>query len=207
MAKGILARKIGMTQTFDDKGRIIPVTVLEAGPCRVTAVRTTEKDKYQAVQLAFSPVREKVLTKAEIGHFKTNGLLPHRHLKEFRDAGMAVEVGQEVKADIFAPGEIVKIIGIRKGKGFQGGTKRHGFHGGPATHGSKFHREPGSQSAHSFPSRVFKGKRAPGHMGASRVTAVQLKIFRIDVETNLIFVNGPVPGPRQGIVAIEAMIQ
>lgn len=206
MAKGILARKIGMTQAYDDQGRIIPVTVLDAAPCRVSAIRTNEADRYDAVQIAFQEVRPKVLSKAEVGHLKKAGLPAMRHLKEFRDTGLTVEVGQELKVDaVFQPGDTVKVSGLMKGKGFQGGMKRHGFHGGPASHGAKFHREPGSQSAHSFPSRVFKGKRAAGRMGHTERTQVQLKVFRIDSENNLIFIRGSVPGPRQSVVAIEAM--
>jgi len=204
MAKGIIARKMGMTQVFDENGKIIPVTILRAGPCTVTALRKEDKEKYSATQLGFEEVREKLLTKPELGHLKKSNLPPFRILREFRDTGLELEVGQEVKADIFAAGDTVKVSGISKGKGFQGVIKRHGFHGGRATHGSHFHRAPGSLGATSTPSRVFKGKKLPGHAGSRAVTVRNLKIVRVDAEKNIILVNGPVPGPRTSLIKIEA---
>ncbi len=203
MAKGIIAKKLGMTRIFNDEGLSVPVTVLQAGPCRVLQVKTPERDSYSAVQLGFNPVRPVLVSKAERGHQK--GVeKPYRLLREFRDAG-DYEVGQEVKADVFEKGETVKITGVSKGKGFQGAIKRHGFGGGRATHGSGFHRAPGSLNASAYPSRVFKGKKLPGHMGARKVTTTHLNIELVDAQENLIFIKGAVPGPRTGFVRIEAM--
>lgn len=203
MAKGIIAKKLGMTRIFNEEGVSVPVTVLQAGPCRVLQVKTPERDSYSAVQLGFNPVRPVLVSKAERGHQK--GVeRPFRLLREFRDAG-EYEVGQEVKADVFAKGESVKITGVSKGKGFQGVMKRYNFGGGRATHGSGFHRSPGSLNASSYPSRVFKGKKMPGHMGARKVTTTHLKVEQIDAQESLIFIKGAVPGPRTGFVRIEAM--
>lgn len=203
MAKGIIAKKVGMTRIFDENGVNIPVTVLRAGPCPVIQVKTPDNDAYTAVQLGFEPVRPITLNKAEIGHQK--GIeKPYRVLREFRDAGQ-YEQGQVVKADVFTVGELVKVTGISKGKGFQGGMKRHGFGGGRASHGSGFHRAPGAMSAHESPGRVFKGKKLPGHMGARISTISNLKIVQVDADQHLIFVRGAVPGPRTGYVKIEAM--
>lgn len=203
MAKGIIAKKLGMTRIFNEDGVSVPVTVLQAGPCRVLQVKTPERDSYSAVQLGFNPVRAMLLTKAERGHQK--GVeRPYRLLREFRDAG-EYEVGQEVKADVFEKGETVKVTGVSKGKGFQGVIKRHGFGGGRATHGSGFHRAPGSMNASSYPSRVFKGKKLPGHTGARQVTTSHLKVVQVDAQESLIFIKGAVPGPRTGFVRIEAM--
>jgi large subunit ribosomal protein L3 len=203
MAKGIIAKKLGMTRIFDEAGVSVPVTVLRAGPCRVVQVKTAEKDQYSAVQLGFEVVRKKVLNKAELGHQKQFEA-PYRVLREFRDAG-ELQVGQELKADVFAAGETVKVTGISKGKGFQGVVKRYGFGGGRATHGSGFHRSPGSLNASTTPARVFKGKKMAGHMGVDQVTVRNLKIFQVDPLENLIFVKGAIPGPRTGYVKIEAI--
>ncbi len=203
MAKGIIAKKLGMTRIFDEAGVSVPVTVLRAGPCRVVQVKTAEKDQYSAVQLGFEVVRKKVLNKAELGHQKQFEA-PYRVLREFRDAG-ELQVGQELKADVFAAGETVKVTGISKGKGFQGVVKRYGFGGGRATHGSGFHRAPGSLNASTTPARVFKGKKMAGHMGVDQVTVRNLKIFQVDPLENLIFVKGAIPGPRTGYVKIEAI--
>ncbi|MCB1315936.1 MAG: 50S ribosomal protein L3 [Leptospiraceae bacterium] len=203
MARGIIARKLGMTRVFDDDGNNIPVTVLQAGPCRVMQVKTQAGEQYDAVQIGFEPVRANLLSKAEQGHQK--GVeRPYRILREFRDAG-DYEVGSEIKADVFAEGDIVKITGISKGKGFQGAMKRHGFGGGRATHGSGFHRAPGSLNASAYPSRVFKGKKLPGHMGVRVTTIANVKVVRVDVDNDLLLIKGAVPGPRTGYVTIEAM--
>ena len=203
MAKGIIAKKLGMTRIFDEAGASVPVTVLRAGPCRVLQVKTAEKDSYSAVQLGFNPVRASLVSKAERGHQK--GVeKPYRLLREFRDAG-EYEVGQEVKADVFEKGEVVKVTGVSKGKGFAGAMKRHGFGGGRATHGSGFHRAPGSLNASAYPSRVFKGKKLPGHMGARKVTTTHLKVVEVDPQESLIFIKGAIPGPRTGFVRIELM--
>ncbi len=205
MARGIIAKKLGMTQIFDDNGKIVPVTVLQAGPCTVTQVKTVESDSYQAVQLGYQPVREKVLSKAELGHLKKCGAGPMRVLSEFRDMGSEMEPGQEIRADIFNVGERVKVTGVSKGKGFQGVQKRYGFGGGRATHGSKFHRAPGSMGAGTYPAKVFKGKRMPGQTGNVTITTKDLEVVIVDAEKNLMMIKGSVPGPRTGIVKIEAM--
>ena len=204
MAKGIIARKLGMTRIFDETGEMVPVTVLEAGPCRVLQVKTPEKDSYSALQLGFGPSRASLVSKAERGHQATEEK-PFRVLWEFRGMEPALEKGAEVRADVFSAGERVKVIGITKGKGFQGVVKRYGFGGGRATHGSGFHRAPGSLNASTYPARVFKGKSMPGHMGSVRATALGLSIVQVDAENNLLFVRGSVPGPRHSIVQVEAM--
>ncbi len=208
MAKGLLAKKVGMTQVFDESGNIVPVTVLLAGPCTVTSVRTPEKEKYSALQLGFEEVKPGRLSKAEQGHFKKAGIESNfRYLREFRDTGLEATVGQVLKADIFAAGETVKVTGLTKGKGFQGVMRRHGFGGGRASHGSHFHREPGSLGASSDPSRVFKNTRLPGHMGQTKASSMNLKVVRVDAEENLILVRGAVPGARTAIVRVEAIRQ
>jgi large subunit ribosomal protein L3 len=201
--KGILGRKIGMTQVFDpETGVVTPVTVIEAGPCPVVEVKTPDADGYEAVQLAFDAVAERKLSKPEIGHLKKNGVEPHRHLVEFRGPSEAV-VGEAVTVDTFEPGDRVKVSGISVGKGFQGTIKRHNFARGPVTHGSHNIRKPGSIGASATPSRVFKGIKMAGHMGSKRRTQVGLVVHSVDAERNLLLVKGAVPGPKSGLVEIR----
>ena len=199
----ILARKLGMTQRFLEDGRVERVTVLEAGPCPVTAIRTVERDGYEAVQLAFGACKEKSLTKAELGHLKKADASAHRHLVEFRDEAGELLVGQTVKADAFSAGDKVKISGLTKGKGFQGTIKRHNFKSGPKSHGSHNVRAPGSIGASATPSRVFKGVRGPGRMGGGRVTQRGLTVVEVISGQNLMLVRGAVPGPRGGTVEVR----
>jgi large subunit ribosomal protein L3 len=199
----ILARKIGMTQLFQEDGRVERVTVLEAGPCPVTAIRTHERDGYEAVQLAFGSVREKALSKPELGHLKKAGAPPMRHVREFRDEAGELQVGDTVTADAFSAGDEVKISGVSKGKGFQGTVRRHGFSRGPVSHGSHNIRAPGSIGASATPSRVFKGLRGPGQMGNKRITQRGLTIVSVDAARNLLLVRGAVPGPRGGVVEVR----
>ncbi|MFZ5875137.1 MAG: 50S ribosomal protein L3 [Nitrospirota bacterium] len=203
MIGGLLGRKLGMTQIYGDNGRLIPVTVVQAGPCRVVQVKTPETDGYRAVQLAFGPKRERRVNKPAAGHFKKANVPPAYHLREFPTDGEGVEVGQTVTAETFQKGEMVSVSGVSKGKGFAGVMKRHHFAGGPATHGSMFHRQPGSIGASSFPSRVFKGKRLPGHMGAERVTVKGLQVVDVRADENLVLVHGAVPGPTGAVVEIH----
>jgi large subunit ribosomal protein L3 len=199
----ILAKKLGMTQRFLDDGRVERVTVLEAGPCPVTAIRTHDVDGYEAVQLAFDPVREKALSKPELGHLKKAGAPPMRSVVEFRDEAGELKVGDTVTVDAFEAGQAVKVSGVSKGKGFQGGIKRHNFHAGPKSHGSHNVRAPGSIGASATPSRVFKGIRMPGHMGAQRVTQRGLEVVEIISDQNLLMVRGSVPGPKGGTVEVR----
>ena len=205
MLKGLIGRKIGMTQIFDESGRAIPVTLLEAGPCFVSQVKNAETDGYSAVQLAFGEVKPKRLSKAELGHLKTNNLPPVRVLREFRTKKLEdINPGDELKASVFATGEYVDVIGTSKGKGFAGAMKRHGFHGGPATHGqSDRQRSPGSSGSGTTPGRVYKGKRRPGHMGDVQVTSSHIRVAMVDPERNLIAVQGSVPGAKGGTVVIK----
>jgi large subunit ribosomal protein L3 len=204
MLKGLIGKKVGMTQIFDDDGSAIPITLIEAGPCYVTQVRTPESDGYSAVQLGFQEVKPKRLTGGEMGHLKRNSLPPLKFLREFRAKNPEVAEGSTLKADVFVLGEHVDVIGTSKGKGFQGGVKRYHFKGGPHTHGqSDRERAPGSRSATTTPGRVFKGARGPGHMGNDRVTASNLKVVLVDVERNLLGVRGAVPGPQGGLVMIR----
>lgn len=200
---GIIGKKIGMTQVFDDDGNVIAVTVIEAGPCPVTQVRTLHKDGYSAVQLAFGDCKDKHLTKAELGHLKKAGLQHgKRHLAEFRDL-VDLSVGDTVTVAAFEDGQEVAVVGISKGKGFQGTVKRHNFGRGPVSHGSHNIRQPGSIGASAYPSRVFKGMRMGGHMGDERVTQLGLRILRRDVENNLLLVKGSVPGPKNSVVIVK----
>ncbi|MBL8019450.1 MAG: 50S ribosomal protein L3 [Leptospirales bacterium] len=203
MATGILARKLGMTQIYEDSGKLIPVSVLRAGPCTVAQVKTEDKDGYSAVQLGFEPIREKLSTKGAIGHFKKINVALQRVVSEFRDMPGSFESGQEVNVSIFNPGDSVKVIGISKGKGFQGSMKRHGFRGGPAAHGSKFHRAPGSLGANTFPAEVWRGKRMPGRTGGERITVRGLKVVAVDAVNHLLFVSGAVPGARTTLLRVE----
>jgi large subunit ribosomal protein L3 len=199
---GILAKKLGMTQLFLEDGRVERVTVLEAGPCPVTAVRTADKDGYTAVQLAFGATKEKHLSKPELGHLRKADAGPHRHLVEFRDeAGFTI--GDTVTVDVFEAGQKVKVAGTSKGKGFQGTIKRHGFASGPKSHGSHNVRAPGSIGASAWPARVMKGIRGPGQMGNKRITQKGLTIVQVDAEKNLLLVRGAVPGSRNGMVEVR----
>jgi large subunit ribosomal protein L3 len=201
--KGIVGRKLGMTQVFDpDSGSVTPVTVIEAGPCPVVLVRTAEADGYEAVQLAFEPVADRKISKPERGHLAKNGVAAHRHLVEFRGSSDAV-VGESVTVDAFAAGDKVKVSGISIGKGFQGTVKRHNFARGPVTHGSHNVRKPGSIGASATPSRVYKGVRMAGQMGAKRATQVGLTVHDVDAERNLLLVRGAVPGPKNGLLEIR----
>jgi len=203
----ILAKKLGMTQVFQDDGSVARVTVLEAGPCPVTAVRTAERDGYEAVQLAFGQTKEKHLSKPELGHCKKAGAPPMRHLVEFRfhgDPPASFQVGESVTVDAFAVGGRVKIAGISKGKGFQGTIKRHGFKSGPKSHGSHNVRAPGSIGGAAYPARVFPGLRAAGQTGNKRATQPGLEIVALDPKQNLMLVRGSVPGPRGGVVEVRA---
>ena len=199
----ILARKLGMTQRFLEDGRVERVTVLEAGPCPVTAIRTVDRDGYEAVQLAFGACKEKSLTKAELGHLKKADASAHRHLVEFRDEAGELLVGQTVTADAFSVGDTIKVSGKTKGKGFQGTIKRHNFSSGPKSHGSHNVRAPGSIGASATPSRVFKGIRGPGRMGGGRITQRGLTVVEVIPDQNLLLVRGAVPGPRGGTVEVR----
>jgi large subunit ribosomal protein L3 len=199
----ILAKKLGMTQLFMEDGRVERVTVLEAGPCPVTAVRTHERDGYEAVQLAYGPAKEKHLTRAQIGHLKKADAAPHRHVKEFRDEAGELQLGETVTVEAFNTGDRVKISGTSKGKGFQGTIKRHGFKSGPKSHGSHNVRAPGSIGASAWPARVMKGIRGPGQMGNKRVTQKGLEVVQVDAAQNLLLVRGSVPGPRNGVVEVR----
>lgn len=220
MKKAILATKVGMTQVFQEDGTLIPVTVLQAGPCVVTQIKTEENDGYKAVQVGFVDKKEKIVTKdkggkkevahphgvdkAQMGHFKKAGVSGKRYVREFRfENAEEYELGSEIKADIFEVGERVDASGISKGKGFQGAIKRLGQHRGPMKHGSKFHRHQGSNGACSSPSRVFKGKGMPGHMGCVKVTVQNLEVVRVDAEKNLLLIKGSVPGPKKALVTIK----
>jgi large subunit ribosomal protein L3 len=199
----ILAKKLGMTQRFLDDGRVERVTVLEAGPCPVTGIRTHERDGYEAVQLAFGACREKQLTKAELGHLKKADASAHRHLAEFRDEAGELQVGETVTVEAFEPGQKVKISGTSKGKGFQGTIKRHRFHAGPKSHGSHNVRAPGSIGASAWPARVMKGIRGPGQMGGKRITQKGLEVVEVIAKDNLLLVRGAVPGPKGGTVEVR----
>jgi large subunit ribosomal protein L3 len=199
----ILARKLGMTQRFLDDGRVERVTVLEAGPCPVTAIRTVERDGYEAVQLAFAPCKEKVLTKAELGHLKKADTSAHRVLREFRDEAGELLMGETVRCDVFAAGDRIKVSGTAKGKGFQGTIKRHNFKSGPKSHGSHNIRAPGSIGASATPSRVFRGIRGPGRMGGGRITQRGLTVVDVIPKDNLLLVRGAVPGPPGSTVEVR----
>jgi large subunit ribosomal protein L3 len=205
--KGIIGKKVGMTQIFDDSGNAKPVTVIEAGPCYVTQVRTSERDGYTAVQLGFEATKPKNLTKGQLGHLKRNDLPALRYLREFRvsERGMELEEGSELKADVFESGEFVDVIGVSKGRGFAGTIKRHGFGRGPKTHGqSDRERSPGSIGQCAQPARVLKGMRMGGRMGNDRVTVQNLRVEVVDAEKNLLAVHGSIPGRKGGIVLVRA---
>ena len=208
MKKAILATKVGMTQIFNEDGMLIPVTVLQAGPCVVTQVKTEENDGYAAVQVGFGDIREKLVNKPEKGHFEKAGVAVKRFVKEFRFENAAeYELGQEIKADIFTAGDHIDATAVSKGKGFQGAIMRHGQSRGPMAHGSKYHRHAGSNGACSDPSKVFKGKRMPGQMGGKKITVQNLEIVKVDVENNLLLVKGAVPGPKKSMVTIKETVK
>ena len=205
--KGILGKKLGMTQIFTEEGIVVPVTVVEAGPNVVTQVKTVEKDGYNAIQVGFEDAKEKSLNKPQKGHLAAANVLK-KHLKEFRvDAVEEFTVGQEIKADLFAAGEKIDVTGTSKGKGFQGPIKRHGQSRGPESHGSRYHRRPGSMGACSYPGRVFKNKKLAGHMGSVKVTVQNLEVVRVDADKNFILVKGAIPGPKGSMVTIKEAVK
>jgi large subunit ribosomal protein L3 len=207
VVKGILGKKLGMTQLFTEEGKVVPVTVIEAGPCVVVQKKTAETDGYNAIQVGFGEIREKLVNKPTKGHFGKGGVRPLRYVKEFRIENVDdYQLGQEITAEVFAAGESVDVIGTSKGKGFAGGIKRHGFHRGPMAHGSKYHRRPGSLGAKG-PARVFKGRKLPGRMGGERVTVQNLEVIRVDKERNILLIKGAVPGPKQGLLIVKNAIK
>ena len=206
MKKAILAKKVGMTQIFNEAGELVPVTVLQAGPCVVTQVKTTENDGYEAVQVGFEDIREKLVNKPVKGMFDKAGVSYKRYVREFKLEG-EYSVKDEIKVDVFEAGDKIDATAIAKGKGFQGAIKRFGQHRGPMAHGSKFHRHAGSNGSCSTPSRVFKGKKMPGHMGGKKVTTQNLEVVRVDAEKNLLLVKGAVPGPKKSLVTIKESVK
>ena len=208
MKKGIIGKKLGMTQIFDEKGNVIPVTVIEAGPCVVAQVKTVDNDGYQAIQLGFGDVKDKHINKPEKGHFEKVKVAIKKHLREFKlDSIEGFKVGDELKADIFAAGDKIDVQGTTKGKGFQGVIKRHGQHRGPMGHGSMYHRRPGSMGPTSTPGRVLKGKKLPGHMGRATVTIQNLDVVRVDLDKNVILVKGSVPGAKGAILKVKSAVK
>ena len=208
MSKTLIGQKVGMTQIFDEKGHIVPVTVIEVGPCTVTQVKTVDQDGYNAIQLGFQGVKESKLTKPELGKFTKSKLQPKKYLREFRvDSVEGINVGDELKADVFQAGDKVDIQGTSKGKGFQGVIKRHGQSRGPMGHGSMYHRRPGSMGPTSTPGRVFKGKNLPGHMGNVTVTIQNLEVVKVDLDKNVILVKGSVPGAKKSILKIKQSVK
>jgi len=206
LSKAILGKKIGMTQIFAD-GKAVPVTVVQAGPCFVVQKKTVENDGYNAIQVGFMDRKEKHINKPLQGHFAKAGLKPYQYLVEFKtDKVDEFTVGQEIKADIFADGDMIDAAGTSKGKGFAGGIKRHGFHRGPTKHGSKYHRRPGSLGAKG-PARVFKGRKLPGRMGGDKVTVQNLSVVKVDAERNLLLVKGAIPGPNKSLVVIKSAVK
>lgn len=209
MRKGILGRKVGMTQIFDEEGKAVPVTVIEAGPCYVVQKKTPERDGYAALQLGFEEVRGEDLNRPLRGHFEKHNVKPLRFLREIRvepEELEQFEVGQEIRVDIFKAGDYVDVRGTSKGKGFAGGIKRHGFQRGPMKHGSKYHRRPGSLGAKG-PARVFKGRKLPGRMGGETVSVLHLQVMKVDPARNLLLVKGSVPGPRRGLLLIRDSVR
>ena len=208
MQKGLIGRKVGMTQIFDEEGKVIPVTAIEVGPCTVTQIKTVEQDGYTAVQLGFGEVKERKLNKPELGHLSKNKLAPKKYLREFRlDSVEGMKVGDELKADVFAVGDKVDVQGTSKGKGFQGVIKRHGQSRGPMGHGSMYHRRPGSMGPTSTPGRVFPGKNLPGHMGVETVTIQNLEVVKVDLDKNVILVKGSVPGTKGVILKVKSSVK
>ena len=208
MKKAILATKVGMTQIFNENGALVPVTVLQAGPCVVTQVKTAENDGYKAVQVGFVDKREKLVNKPQKGHFDKAGVSYKRYVREFKfENAEEYSVKDEIKADIFAAGDKIDATAISKGKGFQGAIKRYGQHRGPMAHGSKFHRHQGSNGSATTPGRVFKGKGMPGHMGSKKITVQNLEVVKVDTDDNLILVKGAVPGPKKSLVTIKETVK
>ena len=208
MQKALIGKKIGMTQIFDANGNVVPVTVVEAGPCSVVMKKTVENDGYDAVQVGFGDIREKLVNKPETGHFAKAGVAVKRFVKEFKFENTAdYALAQEIKADIFEAGDKIDATAISKGKGFQGAIKRHNQSRGPMAHGSKYHRHAGSNGACSDPSKVFKGKHMPGHMGSKKITVQNLVVVRVDAENNLLLVKGSVPGPKKSLVTIKEAVK
>ena len=208
MKKALIGKKIGMTQIFDEKGKAIPVTAIEAGPCTVVQVKTVEQDGYQAIKLGFGEIKETKLTRPQLGTFTKSKITPKRYLREIRiDSIEGISVGDELKADTFEVGEKVDIQGTSKGKGFQGVIKRHGQHRGPMGHGSMYHRRPGSMGPTSTPGRVFPGKKLPGHMGDVTVTIQNLEVVKVDLDKNIILVKGSVPGAKGSILKIKSSVK
>lgn len=208
MKKTIIGKKIGMTQIFDESGKVIPVTVIEAGPCVVAQVKSVETDGYNAIQLGFGDVKESKISKPEKGHFAKASITPKKHLREFRvDTIEEYKVGDEIKADTFVAGDKIDVQGTSKGKGFQGVIKRHGQSRGPMGHGSMYHRRPGSMGSTSTPGRVFKGKKLPGHMGVQTITIQNLDVVRIDMDKNVMLIKGSVPGVKGAILKIKTSVK
>ena len=208
MKKAILGKKLGMTQIFNDEGKVVPVTVVEAGPCVVLQKKTVEKDGYNSIQVGFGEIREKLVNKPLTGHFKKANTQVKRFIREFRlQDTSSYEVGDEIKADIFEQGQKIDVSGVSKGKGFQGTIKRWGTHRGPMTHGSKFHRAVGSQGASSDPSRTFKNRKMPGHMGNRNTTLLNVMVAKVISEKNLILIRGGIPGPNKGLVLIRNTVK
>ena len=208
MKKALIGKKIGMTQIFDENGKVIPVTAIEVGPCTVVQIKTVEQDGYQAVQLGFGDVKESKLNKPELGKFAKSKITPKKYLREVRlDSIEGIKVGDELKADVFAAGDKVDIQGTSKGKGFQGVIKRWGQSRGPMGHGSMYHRRPGSMGPTSTPGRVFPGKRLPGHMGVETVTIQNLEVVKVDLDKNIILVKGSVPGAKNSILKIKSSVK
>ena len=206
--KTLIGKKVGMTQVFDEKGKVVPVTVIEAGPCVVAQVKSVETDGYNAIQLGFEDVKESKINKAEKGHFAKANIAPKKHLREFRvESVEGITVGTEWTVSEFAEGDKLDIQGTSKGKGFQGVIKRHGQHRGPMGHGSMYHRRPGSMGPTSTPGRVFKGKKLPGHMGKVTVTIQNLDVIKVDTDKNVVLVKGSVPGPKGAILKLKTSVK
>lgn len=208
MKKGIIGRKIGMTQIFNEKGNVVPVTVIEAGNNVVAQIKTIETDGYNAIQLGFGEIKDKHIIKPRVGHFAKSKLANKKYLREFRlDSLEGIQVGDELNSDVFAEGDVIDVQGTTKGKGFQGVIKRHGQSRGPMSHGSMYHRRPGSMGACATPGRVFKGKKLPGHMGCTTVTIQNLVVVKVDMDKNVILVKGSVPGPKGAILKVKSAVK
>ncbi len=207
MKKAIIAKKVGMTQIFNPTGEIVPVTVLQAGPCKVVQVKTAENDGYDSIQMSFGTMKEQNVNKPMKGHYDKAGVPVGKRLKEFRLEDAQYAIGDEIKADIFAQGDKVDVHGVSKGKGFQGTIKRHGMHRGPMAHGSKYHRAVGSMGASSYPGRVFKGKKMPGHMGSVNCTVQNLTIVKVDAENDMLLIKGAVPGSNGSVIYITDTVK